>query len=277
LNQCIITLSMSLKKKLDAGKRIYGTVIVSSSSVWAEAVGQANLDFVFIDTEHMPLGRETVANMCALYSAMGISPMVRIPSPDPYIACTALDGGASIILAPYIETAEQVKELVGAVKYRPLKGEKLQQILDGNETMDEKLKNYIDERCKENLLFINIESMPAVDNLSELLSVPGLDGVIIGPHDLSCSMGLPEEYTNPVFEEMVSRIINECKQRNLGIGIHLSGEPEQQVKWARKGANIISHSSDISLFRKILKHEISTIQTELGDDPGNTGHHSITI
>jgi 2-keto-3-deoxy-L-rhamnonate aldolase RhmA len=268
---------MILMKKLYSGKRIYGCAITSSSSIWARVIKDANLDFVFIDTEHIPLGRETVANMCTLYSAMGIPPLVRIPSPDPYQACIALDGGAAAILAPYIETAEQVKDLVGAVKYRPLKGKKLQQILDGKEIMDKKLENYIDKRCKNNLLFINIESQPALDNLPEILSVPGLDGVLIGPHDLSCSIGLPEEYTNPVFEALVSGIINECKQRNLGIGIHLSEEPGQQVLWARKGVDIILHSSDISLFGKALNQEISMIKTELGDDPGNTGHGSVTI
>ena len=262
---------------MKSGKRIYGTAIVSSSTMWAKVVRQADLDFVFLDTEHIPLGRETVSSMCTLYSAMGIPPMVRIPSPDPINACIMLDAGASAILAPYIETAEQVKGLAGAVKYRPLKGNKLKQILDGNEIMDEKLKNYIDERCKENLLFINIESRPAIDNLTELLSVPGLDGVIIGPHDLSCSIGLPEEYTHPVFEETVTGIIKECRQRNLGIGIHLSGEPGQQVRWARSGVNIILHSSDVSLFGKILDHEISAIKTALGDDPGTAGYQSTTI
>jgi len=268
---------MSLKNKLKTGKRIYGCALISSSPMWVKVVSGANLDFVFIDTEHIPLGRETVANMCTLYSAMGIPPMVRIPSPDPYQASIALDGGAAAILAPYIETAEQVKDLVGAVKYRPLKGEKLKRILDGKETLEEKLENYIDERCKNKLLFINIESQPALDNLPEILSVPGLDGVLIGPHDLSCSIGLPEEYTNPDFEAVVSSIINECKQRDLAIGIHLSEEPGQQVKWARKGVNIILHSSDMALFGKILNQEISSIKKELGDDPGETGHGSVTI
>lgn len=268
---------MSLKKKIKSGRRIYGCAITSSSAFWAKSVKAANLDFVFIDTEHIPLGRETVATMCTLYSALGIPPLVRIPSPDPYQACTALDGGATAILAPYVESTEQVKGLVGAVKYRPLKGKKLQQLLDGNETMEEKLENYIANRCKNNLLFINIESQPALDNLPELLSVPGLDGVIIGPHDLSCSIGLPEEYTNPVFEALVSDLINECRQRDLGVGIHLSEEPEKQVFWARKGVNIIMHSSDIALFGKVLSQEISGIKTALGDDPGNTGHGAATI
>ena len=270
-------MSSSLKKKLISGKRIYGTAIISPSPIWAKVVKQANLDFVFLDTEHIPLGRETLSNMCTIYSALGISPMVRIPSPDPVQACTALDGGATAILAPYIESVEQVKALVGAVKYRPLKGKKLQQILDGNEIPDEKLKNYIDERCKNNLLFINIESKPAIENLQALLSVPGLDGVIIGPHDLSCSIGLPEEYTHPVFEKTVTKIIKKCNKRNMGIGIHLSEGPEQQVKWAKAGMNIILHSSDISLFGKILNQEILTIKTKLKDDLNKTEYHSTTI
>ena len=260
---------MNLKEKITSGNRIYGTAITAPSAIWADVAKQTDLDFVFLDTEHIPLGRETVSTLCTLYSAMGIPPIVRIPSPDPIHACTALDGGASAILAPYIETAEQVKGLAGAVKFRPLKGKKLQQILDGNEPMNEKLKHYTIERCRENLLFINIESQPAVENLPEILSVEGLDGVIIGPHDLSCSMGLPEEYTNPVFEETVTGIINECRDRDLGIGIHLSGEPGQQVKWAEAGVNIILHSSDISLFGKILDQEISNIRIALGDDSRN--------
>lgn len=274
---CIITLIMSLKNKLKTGKRIYGCALISSSPMWARVVRSANLDFVFIDTEHIPLGRETLASMCTMYSATGIPPLVRIPSPDPYQASMALDGGTTAILAPYVETAKQVKDLVGAVKYRPLKGEKLKRILDGKETLDEKLENYINKRCQNNLLFINIESQPALDNLPEILSVPGLDGVLIGPHDLSCSIGLPEEYTNPDFEAVVSDIINECRQRDLAIGIHLSEEPGQQVLWARKGVNIILHSSDIALFGKVLNQEISMIRTELGDDPENTGKHTVNI
>ena len=86
---------MNLKLKLLSGKRVYGCALVSSSPLWAKVIRSANLDFVFLDMEHIPLERETLANMCALYSAVGIPPLVRIPSPDPYQACTALDGGAS--------------------------------------------------------------------------------------------------------------------------------------------------------------------------------------
>ncbi|MEE9432231.1 MAG: aldolase/citrate lyase family protein [Melioribacteraceae bacterium] len=269
--------SIELKEKIKLGERIYGTAIVSASEKWPDVVKNAGLDFVFIDTEHIALGRETVANMCNTYSALGLLPMVRIPSPDPYNVCTVLDGGAVAVLVPYIESVEQVKSLVGATKYRPIKGGKLKQILDNPSEIDSKLKAYIDDRCKDNLLFINIESKSAVDNLTELLTVPGIDGVIIGPHDLSCSMGIPEEYNNPVFEEAVTKIIEECNSRNLGIGIHLSEEPEQQIKWANVGANIILHSSDISLFNKKLTNDITKIKNNLENSTNKNESNSIII
>ena len=109
-------------ERLRRADRLYGTLIVSPSPHWVPVVASLGLDFVFIDTEHIPLDREKLAWMCQAYHAVGLPPIVRITSPDPYEACVALDGGAVGIVAPYVETPEQVRELVGAVKKRPLKG-----------------------------------------------------------------------------------------------------------------------------------------------------------
>ncbi|TFG94779.1 MAG: aldolase [Calditrichales bacterium] len=254
-----------LLAKLNNKQRVYGTAILSSSPVWPAALKNTGLDFVFIDTEHIPLGRESVSQMCQLYAANGFVPLVRIASPDPYEACKTLDGGAMAILAPYIETVDQVKALVGATKLRPLKGEKLQAVLDDSEKIGTVLENYISERNANNLLFINVESVPALDNLDALLSVPGLDGVIIGPHDLSCSLEVPEDYRNPAFEKTVTTIIKKTRALGKHIGIHFSAEPDVQTKWAENGANIIMHSSDISLFTRQLKNDLNQIKDSLGD------------
>ena len=74
---------MSLMEIIKSGERIYGTAVVSPSVKWLDVINKANLDFVFLDSEHIPMGRETLANLCLLYSANGIPPIVRIPSPDP--------------------------------------------------------------------------------------------------------------------------------------------------------------------------------------------------
>ena len=256
---------ISLKNALKNGERIYGTAIISPSPHWPDAVKQTGLDFVFLDTEHIALSRETLAQMCQVYSGLGLPSIVRIPSPDPYEACKILDGGATGILAPYIESVDQVKALVGALKLRPLKGKKLQSVLDEGEAIEPTLQKYIDARNENAILLINIKSAPALDNLDELLAVPGLDGVIIGPHDLSCSLGIPEEYQNPMFKDAVEKIIDGCLSAGLAVGIHLSESPQLQIDWAKAGVNIIMHSSDISIFSQALKSDVDIMRAALGD------------
>ena len=113
---------------------------------------------------------------------------------------------------------------------------------------------------------INIESVPALERLDRILAEPGLDGVIIGPHDLSLSLGLPEEYHNPRFEDAVRKIISKVRGKGLSVGIHFSQEAELQIKWAKAGANIILHSFDITLFQHILKEDITAIHRALGEE-----------
>ena len=85
-------MSADLKSSLQAGRRVYGTLITSSSPLWPPFIKRTGVDFVFIDTEHVALDRETVSWMCRAYAALGITPIVRIPSPCPYAACQVLDG-----------------------------------------------------------------------------------------------------------------------------------------------------------------------------------------
>ncbi len=263
----------SLKK----GKRLYGTAVLSPSPLWPLAVKGAGVDFVFIDTEHTPFDRTVLAQMCLAYKGCGLPPLVRIPSADPQEARKVLDGGASGVLAPYIESPEQVRELVGAVKLRPLKGERLRGVLQQRDSLEPELKDYLRDYNRENFLMINIESVPAVERLDSIVAEPGLDGVIIGPHDLSISLGLPEQYHDPRFEDTVGQIISRAREKGLGVGIHLSQQAELQVKWAKAGANIIMHSSDIALFQQRLKEDIAAIRCALKDDHSKTGQERNTV
>ncbi|MBS1916918.1 MAG: aldolase [Bacteroidetes bacterium] len=255
-----------LLQKLEQGKNVYGTCITSTGPMWPGAIKSAGLDFVFIDTEHIPLDRNELALLCQMFKANNIVPVVRIPSPDAYRACQAIDGGAAGIVVPYIESKAQVIELVGAVKYRPLKGELLSAYLEGTKQMPEELKKYTGNFNSNNICIANIESVPAMERLDEILSVPGLDAVFIGPHDLSVSLGLPEQYDHPDFEQAVKTIIHTTRKKRLHIGIHFSLEPERQIKWVKEGANIVVHSFDIALFLQRLKHDMHIIKTGVGDD-----------
>ncbi|MGV8096689.1 MAG: HpcH/HpaI aldolase/citrate lyase family protein [Mangrovibacterium sp.] len=254
-----------LLNKLKDGSTVYGTCITSMAPLWSKVARDAALDFVFLDTEHVPLERMEVAVLCQLYSSMGIAPIVRIPSPDPFRACQIVDAGAEGIVAPYIENTRQVKEMVGAIKYRPLKGEKLQKVLENPDRIEPELQAYLNHYNAGNLCIINVESTPAVEKLDELLSIPGLNGVFIGPHDLSVSMGLPEMYDHPEFEETVRRIIQTCRAKNIAVGIHFSESPQRQVKWLSEGINMVIHSSDLAIFSRGLARDIRQIKQSQGD------------
>ena len=125
------------------------------------------------------------------------------------------DDGACGIIAPYVETVAQVKKLVGAVKLKPIKGEILSQLLDGSDFTSEELKDYIEEANADKVLVINIESVPAINALDELLSVPGVDVALIGPHDLSCSLGIPEQYDHPMFQDAIATFIEKAQEHGV--------------------------------------------------------------
>jgi len=258
-----------LRECLHRGQTVFGTLIVSPSPRWPEVVANCGLDFVFIDTEHIALDRAQLSWMCQTYAALGIPPIVRIPSPDPHAATMVLDGGAAGIIAPYVESVEQVQELRGAVKMRPIKGRKLQAMLAG-ESAESELEHYIRERASKRILIVNIESVPAMDALDEILRVPDLDGVLIGPHDLSCRLGVPEQYDHPTFLDACETIFRKARAANVGAGIHFWGDAAQQTRFLKLGANMLIHSADISLFQKHLQLELAAIKKAVGISSDDT-------
>lgn len=265
-----------LNEALHAGRRIYGTLIISPSPLWVEAVKGTGLDCVFLDTEHIPLDGFELGWMCQAYSAAGLAPIVRILKPDPYEATKAVHIGASAVVAPYVETVEEVKQLVAAVKLRPIKGEKLDDMLSGAKPAEKPLKGYLQRFNQGRSVIVNIESGAAVERLDDILSVDGLDGVLVGPHDLSCSLDVPEQYDNPVVIEAVRRIIAKARAKKIGAGVHNWPSAEAEIELAKAGLNLILHFSDMTLFKNALQDDVNRIRAAMGDpSPSRTADRAI--
>ncbi len=223
------------------------------------------LDFVFIDTEHVPIDRHQLSWMCRAYSALGIAPVVRVPSPDPYSVCMTFDGGAEGVIIPYIESVDQVQEMIAAARLRPLKGERMKKAICDPGSLSRKESDYLENYNRNNAFIVNIESKPAMENLDAILDIDGLDAVLIGPHDLSISLGIPEAYDHPEFNAAVLEIISKARARNVGGGIHYWLNVEQQIAWAKEGANLIINSSDISAFEQTIGRQVEQMREVLGD------------
>lgn len=261
------------RTRLHQDQCLFGTLVVSPAPEWLRVVKTLPLDYVFFDTEHVALDRSVLSWMCNAYCEAGFPSIVRIPSPDPYQACMALDGGASAILAPYVESVEEVESLVGAVKHRPIKGEKLQRFL-AQESRSDAIPDYMSAFNAGNTLLVNIESSVAVDRLDSLLAVPGLDGVIIGPHDLSTSLGVPEQWGSPLFQRTVELVIRSARSRGVAAGVHMIYEDglDDELRWIKMGANLILHQADILAFRFAMDRDLSVLRQAAGvGRSGKTG------
>ncbi len=252
-------------QRLHDGRRVFSLATVNPSPLWPNLVKAIGIDFVFVDTEHTPIDRHTLSWICQTYQAMGIPPVVRLPNNDPYEACKALDGGAGGIIGPYVETPEQVRGLVGAVKWRPLKGKRLDDALRDPATLEPELRDYLTKRNQDKILIVNIESVPAIENLHAICSVPGLDAVLIGPHDLSCSLGIPEQYSHPRFDEAVRTIFRIAREHGVGAGVHFWLGLDQEITWAKAGGNLVMHASDVAAFSRTMKSEVEQLRKALSD------------
>jgi 4-hydroxy-2-oxoheptanedioate aldolase len=273
----------SLHDDLRSGKRLFGTMVASASPEWYRAIdGQPDVDVIFIDTEHIAIDRTELARMCQLYARMGIPTIVRIPEPDPYAATVAMDLGATGVVAPYIETVEQVLALRGAVKCRPLKGERLAAHLEGRPdscgaTIEPALLEFMAKKNAGKALVINIESTVAIANLDALLAAGGDDlaAVLIGPSDLSCSLGVPGQYDHPRFKAACVEIFQKARAAGVGAGIHTGNVTtstlEMEKFFVENGCNLLFHASDIQLFREKLKFDLRRLKEALGEEVAEGG------
>ena len=266
-----------LREMIRSGRRVYGTLLTVDSPRWIEAAAAAGLDYLFIDLEHIALDRKQLAWMCRCAELQGLPPVVRIPGHDPDQASMALDAGARGILVPYVEEPRTVEVMAAAVKGRPLKGVRAAMLQAGRETVNETTRSYLDEFNRGNLLLINVESRRGVEQLDSLLACDELDGVIVGPHDLSCSYDLPEDYRNPRFVELVGSIIAAARARGKGAGIHQTwGNPHDGAVWAEAGANIIMYKADLIFFAARLADELGELREALGDG-GQTSRRNVNL
>jgi 2-dehydro-3-deoxy-L-rhamnonate aldolase len=257
---------------LRSGKNVYGTLITSTSPKMFDTAISLGLDYVFLCDEHIAYNPETLSWMCRAFKAAGINPVVRILEPDPYLATRALDAGAGAVLVPYVENIADVFDLVGAVKYRPLKGEKLKRLLYGKEKPTAELEAYLKNHNKNHTLLLNIESPAGVKNMEEFFAVqsvdgPGVDGIVLGPHDLSTSYDMPEQYLTKEFIELSSEIIKKARASGVAAGGHNGsrGTLDLQIAWAKAGANIIMHSSDMFLFADKLQEDLNRLREVKGE------------
>ena len=254
-----------LKERLKTGGIVYGSMLsMSRNPRWVAPLADFGLDYVIIDSEHSPRDRVEMADLLVGFGSIDVAPLVRVPIPDSHYVTMALDAGAQGVLAPYCETVEEVKEVVGAAKWRPLKGALARRVMDAGEFPSEATRTYLEKRNRNVVCVIGIESVPAVENLSNILAVDGIDGIFVGPNDLTISLGIPDQTDHHLYEEALRTILSECGRHGTPVMIHHQTVALTQ-RWLREGARFVLYSSDARTLHNGYREEFSAIKAAGGE------------
>ena len=181
-----------MKDKLRAGEPVYGVSVMIPSPQIVEMVGAAGFDWVLLDCEHGTLTLESVELMAMAAEACGITAIARPVSRNPEHILQVLDRGVMGVQVPHVNTTEDAREVIAAVKFHPLGGRSLAAgtraaAYDAHGT----LADYVKAANDATLIAVQLEDRQAIENIDELLKVENIDVFFIGPSDLSQSMGYP--------------------------------------------------------------------------------------
>ena len=249
-----------LKAALKAKRPVFGFMVSATSSMrWGRVFAGSTLDFVVIDSEHGSRDRQLIADTVAQMQTLDITAIVRTPNTEEVYVAMALDAGADGVLVPYCETVDEVRHCAVKLRTHPLKGEYYERVVETGEYPSDKSKKYLAERHKDHIFIMGIESEPAANRVGELIDCAEIDGVFIGPNDMTTSLGIPDESSNSIYLDTLSKIIAEDDKRGIPTMIHQQ-TIETSAKAIELGARFIMHSSDAGILLRGTQDEFAQLR-----------------
>lgn len=228
-----------IRRQLDVGKPVFGLILNFDSPWFVDLLGLAGFDFILIDAEHGPLNAATAQTMIRAAEAAGISALVRVPGNLPHEIQWYLDAGAVGIQVPSVETAEMASAGVAAVRYPPA-GERglatLTRAANYGATFTPAA--YMEAANRELAYFATIETRLAVENVDAIAALPGVDGLCIGPGDMSVSMGHKGDRSAPEVIAGIKRVLASAKAHDKWVSLP-AADDKTAIECLRMGANIV--------------------------------------
>jgi 2-dehydro-3-deoxyglucarate aldolase len=234
---------INLKQRLNKRQVTIGAWITLSDLSTAEIMAKSGFDWLVVDMEHSAITLHQAQQLIQIIGLCGIVPLVRVSENNPVIIKRAMDAGAQGIIVPMVNSRDDAERAVQAVRYPPagIRGVGLARA-QGYGLEFEKYKNRVNS---DSIVIVQIEHISAVENLEEILDIEGVDGFIVGPYDLSASLGRPGEFNHPTVKKALARVKVIAKSKNALMGYHvIPPQGEEVAKKIREGYRFLGFSLD---------------------------------
>lgn len=240
--------SLALKQRLRAGDTVIGAWLSLLDPVVAEIMAHTGFDYVLIDTEHAPWSLPLLQTSLMAFNASATVPIVRIPWNDQVHVKQALDVGADGVLAPMVRTVAEVKALIAAAKYPPegIRGFGPRRASNFTRNIDA----YVAGANAATIVIPQIEDVRTVSVIDEILDLPGVDALCIGPNDLSGSAGLLRQHDHPTVRGAIESILAAAKAKGKAVCTGITLPADRQRDWVARGARMMLVTADIDLLVK---------------------------
>ena len=233
----------------------------------AQILEAAGVDFAVIDMEHSNFDAERIADLMAWFKATTVAPIVRVPQQFYHFLARSLDAGALGTMVPNVETPEQARDIVQAVKYAPMGQRGVGLGIAHTDYVMPNAEAYLREANERTTVICQIKSPRGVENADAIAGVPGVDCLWVGHFDLSHAMGIPARFQDERFLKALTALVNAANRHGKAAGAQ-PGSIEQACQWWELGFRVLSWRSDIALYRMALEEGVQQLtRLNEGKDP----------
>lgn len=248
-----------LKRKLQAGEYALGPFMNCAYPAFIEICGLAGFDFAIIDMEHGPLSVETAEDLCRAAHNVELTPIVRVRKNDAPQIQRALDIGSGGVQVPQIETKADAEAVVRGAKYRPIGQRGLSFYTRAGDYTIFGIQGYTDKLNEEQLVLVHVEGVRGVENLDEILTVPHIDVIFLGPYDLSQSLGIPGQVRDPRVLHLMKEATAKIRAAGKFVGT-FADNPDIAKEWIDLGVQYIALGVDVGIFARACQGLVKAVR-----------------
>jgi len=248
-----------MKAKLRSGEKVLGTFFELGGGTAVECLGLAGLDFFIIDTEHGPFDVESSMEFVRAAGLYDISPLVRVKDAARSSILKMLDIGAQGLIVPGVRTADEVKQIVEHGKYYPMgrRGVAPTRIAGfGFNPLMRDLETWFAWNNGETMIIPQCETSECLDGIEEIAAIEGVDGIFVGPYDLSVALGKPGRFDDPAYNAAVDRVLKACRAAGKFSFIY-TGDANATKKYFADGFDGVACGMDTMLYVSAFKNLIA--------------------